>query len=82
MDCTPIKIELKTEIGNFKFEEHFNSTADFYQAMCLFESNNWRKLGEVSYKLFLKFTDGTITETVYDGVNGSCYLAETMESFK
>jgi len=75
-----VKLILTTEkLGNFNFENHHNSTSDFYQAMCLFESNNWEMLGETTYTLFTKWDDGTTTETKFDGMNASANLAEYLE---
>jgi predicted enzyme related to lactoylglutathione lyase len=74
-----IKIELNTEIGTFKFENHFNSAADFYQALLNFESNNWEMLGETSYNVFTKFEDGETTQTLIEGINASAHLAGFMD---
>jgi hypothetical protein len=70
------KIELITKIGTFKFENHFNSTADFYQAMLNFECNNYQMFNaEIKYKLFSKNGNGDIFETIFEGYNASCFLA-------
>jgi hypothetical protein len=79
MNCTPIKIELVTELGTFIFEKHHCSTADFYQAMNNFEANNWEKLGDTSYILHLKFDDGVITQTHFKGMNNTADLAFYMD---
>ena len=63
-----------TKIGNFEFKEHFNSTAEAYQAMCMFVSCNWRMLGDFHYKL--KTENG---ETIFDGINASANLDEYIE---
>lgn len=71
-----VKIDLHTELkGDFKFEKHFNSTADFYQALQNFESNNWELLGETSYTVHLKFADDAVSQEKVEGMNASAYLA-------
>jgi hypothetical protein len=76
---THFKIELITEIGTFKFEQHFNSEADHYQAMLLFQSNNWEQLGETSYRVHTRWPDEMVTSTTFSGINASAHLAEYME---
>jgi hypothetical protein len=80
MNPTVTRLELVTDLGNFTFKPHFNSTADFYEAAVNFESNNWKKLGEVTYKLFLGWPDNTETVKEFKGVNASADLSAVMES--
>lgn len=74
MKSSVVKIELVSEIGTFKFEEHFNSTANPYQALCMFESCNWEMLGETHYIVYNKFDDGKIHPTKISGMNASADL--------
>jgi len=66
------EITLNTEKGAFKFAPHFNAEdCNPYEAMKLFESNNWEMLGETSYTVSIE--DGE--PTTFKGINASCYLA-------
>ena len=75
-----IRIDLVTEKGTFKFEAHHGSTADFIQALWLFEANNWEMLGDTSYVAYTKFEDGDVTKTEFSGINGSANLSEFIET--
>lgn len=74
-----LKIELVTELGKFEFKNHFNSNANPYEAMCNFESNNWKMLGESYYIVYNIFEDGTETTTNFKGINNSANLAGYIE---
>ncbi len=76
------KIVLNTVLGPFTFQNHFNSNSDAYNAMCLFESNNWGVLGETTYDAYFEYLDGVIQPTHFDGMNASANLAETLEDVK
>lgn len=79
MKMTTIQIDLVTEIGTFKFAEHFDSTANPYQAMCCFESNNWEKLGETSYIVYQTDEDEKVWLTNFNGMNASANLSAFVE---
>ena len=70
------QINLIAENGtSFKFANHWNAQADFYQALVLFESNNYSILGATTYEVITKFDDGQETTTKVDGINASAHLA-------
>lgn len=68
-------IELVSPLGTFTFAEHFNSEADAYQAMTLFEGNNWKMLGEYHYVVNFAWSDETTTSDTIKGINASAELA-------
>ena len=71
MKSTITKIELRAENGTFTFEN--------YTSLLDFEKNNWKQLGETSYNVFRKYEDGDIIETLHEGINASCFLADDIE---
>lgn len=75
------QVDLITEIGTFKFKEHFNSTADFIEAMWLFDSNNYEQLGTMTYKLYVDHGD-KIIETNFKGINASANLSCFIKDIK
>lgn len=68
------KIELISKLGTFTFTNK-GDEQEMYKAMCHFESDNWKLLGEVSYNLYVTYEDGLEDVTNYDGINASCFLA-------
>ena len=71
MKSTVIKIELRAENAIFTFEN--------YTSLLDFEKNNWKQLGETSYNVFRKYEDGDVIETLHEGINASCFLAQDIE---
>ena len=70
------QINLIAENGTtFKFANHWNAKADFYEALVLFESNNYSILGATTYEVITKFEDGVQTTTKVNGMNASAHLA-------
>lgn len=74
------KIELVSQLGTFTFQDKHNNGDDFYNALCVFEQNNWEMLGEVYYLVHETFEDvvngGQMTnQTKIDGINASAELA-------
>lgn len=69
------KIEIVCDLATFKFENHFNSNTDFYQALCLFEANNYNLLGGSYYRVFE--ANGEVTDI--KGINQSAILASLFD---
>ncbi len=74
MEITQINLIAENGV-TFKFANHWNADADFYQSLVLFESNNYSILGTTSYEVITKFEDGIQTKTKVDGMNASAHLA-------
>ena len=77
-----VKIELITSTTVFDFAHHSSSSADPYQAMLMFEANNWKQLGECSYVVYLRHEDGGLGFSEFKGINGSAHLAEFMDNLQ
>lgn len=71
MTSTVTKIELISEMGTFSFTE--------YSSLSDFDKNNWKQLGETSYNVHRTFSDGTKSETLHEGINGSYFLVMDIE---
>ena len=71
MESKVIKIEIISKIGTLTFTE--------YQELVNFEKNNWKILGETSYRVFRKFEDGDVVDILHSGINGSAHMACDVE---
>lgn len=71
MKSSIAKIELITENAVFTFEN--------YSSLVDFEKNNWKQLGETSYKVFKEYEDGTTIPILHEGINASHDLVQDVE---